>query len=58
MAALEQGRREAFEQDPRDFAASFALAVTEPTGLGHGLIVKHGEESLFRTLQLLLPQVI
>jgi hypothetical protein len=44
-------------QNPRELAASFALAVTEETIPGNGIIAKNGEESLFRTLQLLLPQV-
>ena len=43
--------------NPKEFAAHFALAVTEQTHIGAGGIAKNGEGSLFRIFQVLLPQV-
>jgi hypothetical protein len=45
------------EQNPRALAASFALAVTEAPRHGFSWIAKNGDESPFRVLQQLLPEV-
>ena len=44
-------------ENPRKLAAAFAVAVTAPTPVGRGWIARNGQESLFRTLQLVMPQV-
>ncbi len=44
-------------ENPRQLAASFALAVTAQTAVGRGWIARNGDESLFRALQRILPQV-
>jgi hypothetical protein len=44
-------------QNPRELAASFALAVTEAPRHGFSWIAKNGDESPFRVLQQLLPEV-
>mmetsp|Transcript_63258 Transcript_63258/g.169110 ORF Transcript_63258/g.169110 Transcript_63258/m.169110 type:complete len:309 (-) Transcript_63258:1062-1988(-) len=45
-------------RDPRKVAAMFASAVTTEVGEGLDFVAMHGPYSLFRALQLLLPQVI
>jgi hypothetical protein len=44
-------------EHPRKVAASFAVAVTARVSNGHGWIARLGEQSLFRTLQRLMPRV-
>jgi hypothetical protein len=44
-------------ENPRKLAASFAMAVTIQTTIGRGCIARNGEDSLFRLLQRMLPQV-
>ena len=44
-------------EDPREVSAYFAICVTVDTRNGHGHIEKHGESSLFRAFQNIMPQV-
>jgi hypothetical protein len=44
-------------ENPRNLAAAFAMAVTAQTPVGRGWIARNGKESLFRTLQRIMPQV-
>ena len=43
--------------DPKEMAASFALAVTEQSVDENSWIIKNGDESLYQTLLLLFPEV-
>jgi hypothetical protein len=44
-------------EDPRKIAAIFAMAVTAETRMGEGYLEKHGDASLFRAFQRVMPQV-
>ncbi len=44
-------------ENPRQLSAAFAIAVTSKSDSPHCWVARNGEESIFRTLQRILPQV-
>ena len=44
-------------ENPKEFAATFAHSVTAPSDNNVDWVARNGEESLFRTLQRVIPEV-
>jgi hypothetical protein len=44
-------------ENPKDLAADFACAVTEASSNQSDWVARNGEESLFSTLQRIIPEV-
>ena len=57
LESLKLRRRPPLVENPKQLAAQFACAVTEPSPSPTDWVARNGEQTIFRTLQKMLPEV-